>query len=74
MNTPAMEPFELIARRAEQNARRRIQQQKVVELVGLIDELSGEMGASDFVTAVRAHGYNIEADGMALIRRGITTH
>jgi hypothetical protein len=74
MNMTGMEPFELIAKRAEQNARRRIHQQKIVELVGLIDELSGDMGVSDFVTAVRAHGYNIEADGMALIRRGITTH
>lgn len=69
-----MDAFEIITQRAQHNAKRRLQNRKVEELVTLIDELSGEMGSADFVVAVRAHGYNIEADCMALGRRGITTH
>jgi hypothetical protein len=69
-----LEPFAALAARAKQRADRRRHNDKIQELVSLIDDLSGEMGSYDFVTAVRAHGYNIEADGMALSLRGITTH
>ncbi|ACI54427.1 hypothetical protein Rleg2_1133 [Rhizobium leguminosarum bv. trifolii WSM2304] len=72
MNT--LEPFAQIAERAKRNAARREQDRRLNDLVQLIDDLSAEMGSYDFVTALRAKGYNIEADGMALSRRGITTH
>lgn len=71
MNT-AMEPFEQVAQRAQEKAVRRLQQSKIVELVGLIDELSGEMGSGRFREAVRALGYDIDACHYTVTARGVT--
>lgn len=71
MNT-GMEPFERLAERATARARQRLHQQKVTELVALIDELSGEMGVAKFRQAVRdTGGYDIDACHFTLMRRGV---
>ncbi|TGR89627.1 hypothetical protein EN866_19405 [Mesorhizobium sp. M2D.F.Ca.ET.223.01.1.1] len=45
--------------------------ERVGELVSLIDELATERGSCALVEAVRQRGYNIEADCGALSRRGV---
>lgn len=47
------------------------QRRKLMELVSLIDELSGDMGSMQFVEQVRKLGYNIEVDHAVLERRGV---
>ena len=44
---------------------------RVGELARLIDELSGEMGVSEFRDAIRKHGYDVDADLGMLLRRGV---
>lgn len=66
-----MQPFERLAEQAAARAKRRLQQQKIGELVELIDELSGDMGASDFREAVRKLGYDIDACHYTLMARGV---
>lgn len=70
MNT-GMIPFEQIAQQAGERAKRRLQQSKIVELVGLIDELSGSMGVAEFRQAVREMGYDIDACHYTLMQRGV---
>jgi hypothetical protein len=70
MNT-GMIPFEQVAQRAQQKAERRLQQSKIVELVRLIDELSGSMGVPAFREAVRQLGYDIDACHYTLMQRGV---
>lgn len=70
MNT-GMIPFEHLAQQAGDRAKRRLQQSKIVGLVGLIDELSGEMTPSVFRQAVRELGYDIDACHYTLMRRGV---
>ena len=66
-----LEHYKQLFERATANANRQRQQQRIVELVGLIDELSGEMGSGDFRTAVRLHGYDIDACLLTLGQRGV---
>lgn len=70
MNT-GMIPFEQVAQRAQQKAERAQQQRKIVELVELIDELSGAMSPSVFREAVRQLGYDIDACHYTLMQRGV---
>lgn len=70
MNT-GMVPFERLAARAKERADKRLQQQKLTELVALIDELSGEMGSADFRDAIRKHGYDVDACAFTIAGRGI---
>ena len=49
-------------------------EQRLTQLVRLIDELSGEMGSSGFRDAVRQKGYDIDACMATLSRRGICTN
>lgn len=72
-----MDTMETLAQdieRVKQKAAKRDQARRIDDLVRLIDELSGEMGSYDFVSAVRAKGYDIDACTMTLSRRNITTH
>jgi hypothetical protein len=47
------------------------QNQRLAQLVRLIDELSGEMGSSVLREHLRTKGYDIDADTGILARRGV---
>lgn len=44
---------------------------RVGELARQSDELSDEMGVSEFRDAIRKHGYDVDADLGILARRGV---
>lgn len=71
MNTHA-DAVVRLTHKAQQEAARRLQTQKLRQLVELIDDLSGEMGSSDFREAVRLFGYDIDACAATLGRRGVS--
>lgn len=66
-----MTPLAEIMHAAKARSQERHWNERVNELVGLIDGLSAERGPVALVEAVRKRGYNIEADTGALERRGM---
>ena len=71
MNTASNPAFEatLAARRSTIQLESR--NQRLAQLVRLIDELSSEMGSSDFRETMRAKGYDIDACTATLQARGV---
>lgn len=71
MTNTVMEPFAAIAERARVAVQKRDHIIRIAELAQEIDALSGEMGSAAFRDAIRAHGYDVDADLGMLARRGV---
>ncbi|MBB3290506.1 MULTISPECIES: hypothetical protein [unclassified Rhizobium] len=67
----AIAPFAELHAHAKRNAESRRQAEKIRALVSLIDELSGEMGSSDFRLAVRQHGYDFDQTAFDSLPQGV---
>lgn len=70
MNTE-MTPLTEIMRVAKEKSADRVWNDRVNELVAMIDELAAMRSPAALVEAVRKRGYNIEADTGTLERRGV---
>ncbi|MBZ9975503.1 hypothetical protein [Mesorhizobium sp. BR-1-1-10] len=70
--TPAMPSLADIMRTAKARSEEKRWNEKVGELVDMIDILATERSPAALVEAVRKRGYNIEADTGMLERRGLS--